>query len=214
MGIISAFQRMSVDELRAEVITLLKDAYADGRITVETLERRLKSATVAGDKEELLSLIADIPAPSGADGQKEDYGEEREDRPWLINTRVPREKQSFFALLGGSNRNGRWQPAKQIHTLSLLGGVHLDFREAEFPRTGIHITAGCILGGLDIIVPPGINADVSGIPLLGGMENKAGAGDEGAPTITVRGVAILGGVTVKRKELKSSSRRKGRRSRR
>lgn len=210
MGIISAFQRMSVEELRAEVITLLKDAYADGRITVETLERRLKDAMESEGKEELLTLIADIPAPAGAGAghQKE------EDRPWLINTRIPREKQSFLALLGGSNRNGRWQPAKRIHTLSLLGGVHLDFREAEFPRTGVHITAGCILGGLDIIIPPGINADVSGIPLLGGMENKAGAGDERAPTLTVRGVAILGGVKVKRKELKSASRRKDHRNRR
>jgi hypothetical protein len=93
-----------------------------------------------------------------------------------------------------------------------MGGIKLDFREADFPRKGVRIHSGCIMGGLEIILPPGINADVSGIPLMGGFEDKSGSGMPGAPTIEIRGFALMGGVEVKRKETKE--RKKGRRGRR
>ncbi len=205
MGFINTFQRMSVEDLKEEVIGLLKQAYADGRITVDTLERRLKEATGAGDKETLIALVSDIPAPEGDSTASE--SREESERPWLINDRVPRESQSFFNILGGSSKTGRWQPARSITCLSLMGGVKLDFREAEFPRNGVRINAGCIMGGLEIIIPPGINADISGIPLLGGMENKTGAGNERAPALSVRGIAIMGGIEIKRKELKRKRRK-------
>ncbi len=205
MGFINTFQRMSVDEMKGEVIGLLKQAYADGRITVDTLERRLKEATGAGDKETLISLVSDIPAPEGSTSSADST--DKAERPWLINDRVPRESQSFFAILGGSGKSGRWQPAQSITCLSLMGGVKLDFREAEFPRNGVRINAGCIMGGQEIIIPPGINADISGVPLLGGLENKAGTGDKGAPVLSVHGVAIMGVIEIKRKELKQKRRK-------
>ena len=76
------------------------------------------------------------------------------------------------------------------------------------------------MGSIELIVPPGINVDLSGIPLLGSMDNKSGSGDPGAPSITIRGLTIMGSVEVKRKELKpvsakgKSSRLKSRRARR
>ena len=107
MSFIDRYQRMSVGDLRGEVISLLKKAYADGRITVDSLERRLGEATGAVDKEALIALISDIPA-SENDNNTSDYSEESE-RSWFINSRVPRENQSFFAVLGSSGKSGRWQ---------------------------------------------------------------------------------------------------------
>ena len=200
MGFIDSFQRMTVEELREETVSLLKQAYADGRISVETLERRLKGATGATDKETLIALVADIPAPAGK--TQGDSGPKTE-KAWNENDRIPRDSQSFFAVMGGSERTGRWQPARQITCLSLMGGIKLDFREADFPRNGVRINAGCIMGGLEVIIPPGINADVSGIPLMGGFENKSGSGAPNAPTVEVRGFALMGGVEVKRRESKN-----------
>lgn len=215
MGFVDDFQRMSVEDLKVEVIGLLKQAYADGRITVDTLERRLKDATGASDKEALLTLISDIPEPEGSSASK---SKRDKDRPWLYNDRVPRESQSFFSVLGSSNRTGRWQPAQTISCASILGSIKLDFREAEFPPNGIRINGACIMGSIEIIVPPEINVDLSGIPLLGSMDNKSGSGDPDAPSISIKGFAIMGSVEVKRKELKIKTEKKpgtwGRKSRR
>ena len=51
MSFVDEFQNVSIDELRQEVIDLLKEAYTDGRISVESLERRLSEATAAESKE-------------------------------------------------------------------------------------------------------------------------------------------------------------------
>jgi len=210
MGFIDSFQKMSVDDLRKEVINLLKKAYADGRIIVETLERRLNEAAAAQDKESLMALVADIPAPeekpSGNRSSSASTGNSSD--PWRTNRRVPRENQSFFSILGSSNRNGRWQPAKSLSCFTILGSIRLDFRDAEFPEDGVKINTGCILGSLDIIVPPGINIDLSGLPLLGHFDNKAEYGNPEAPTITIRGIAVLGGVEVKQKEKKKQKSRR------
>jgi hypothetical protein len=135
----------------------------------------------------------------------------------MENSRVPGESQSFFALLGGSSRTGRWQPARRITCLALMGSVKLDFREADFPPEGVRISAGCVMGGLEIILPPGIRADLSGLPLLGSLDNKAGEGEYGAPAVTVRALAVMGGVEIRRRELPyrhADGRNKGKRNRR
>ena len=212
MDFINAFQRMSVSELREQVINLLKDAYSDGRINVDSLERRLNDANAAKTKDELLALVADIPSPAGESGAGEPLG--REDRSWSFNNGTPRGSQTLFAVMGASERRGRWQPAREINAFCLMGGIKLDFREAEFPRQGVNVNCGCLMGGVEIIVPPGINAEISGIPLMGGMENRSGSGDPGAPQVTVKGVAIMGSVEIKRREVKKPGNQNGRRKRR
>ena len=213
MSFIDSFQKMSVEDLRKEVINLLKEAYADGRIIVETLERRLNEAQAAEDKESLMALVSDIPAPETPGGSTSTGSSENPKSSWRINSRVPRENQSFFSILGSSNRTGRWQPARSLTCFTMLGSIRLDFREAEFPDGGIRINTGCILGSLDIVIPPGINIDLSGIPLLGHFDNKAEMGDSRAPTITIRGIAVLGGVDIRQKESKKKRRRNKRRNR-
>ena len=220
MSIVHAYQQMSADELRSEVITLLKEAYADGRIAVDAFERRLKKATNCEAKEDMIGLLSDVPASKAKDSHRPAGAGAGDDeaRDWYINPGAPRENQTLFALLGGSKRTGRWQPARNISCYSLMGGIKLDFREAEFPKSGVTINTGSIMGCLEVIVPPGVNIDVSGLPLLGGFEDKAGAGEPGAPTLRVRGMAVMGGVEVKRKNprsaSKSSRRRRERRERR
>ncbi len=200
---------MSVEDLRKEVINLLKAAYADGRIIVETLERRLNEAQAAEDKESLMALVSDITAPESPEapgGRASTDSSENSDSTW-------RENQTFFSILGSSNRTGRWQPARNISCFTLLGSIRLDFREAEFPDGGVRINSGCILGSLEILIPPGLNIDLSGFPLLGHFDNKAGMGDTRAPTITIRGVAVLGGVDIRQKESRKKRRRNKRRNR-
>lgn len=54
-------------------------------------------------------------------------------------------------------------------------------------------------GGVEVIVPPGLNVESHGIAILGGFEH-AGDGeypaDPNAPTLRITGAACMGGVDV------------------
>lgn len=80
-----------------------------------------------------------------------------------------------------------------------MGAVKIDLRNAEIPSEGIQISCLCIMGGLTVIVPPGIKCEVSGLPLMGGFENKTAESDPDAPTVRVTGICLMGGVEVKSK---------------
>jgi hypothetical protein len=77
--------------------------------------------------------------------------------------------------------------------VALLGGGELDLTRAA-PAEGARLTAIALLGGIDVRVPDGARVALSGLSLLGGRDVKVEPGD--GPTIRVRAVAILGGVTV------------------
>ena len=79
------------------------------------------------------------------------------------------------AILGSSSRKGRWTPPGTLRAFSLLGSVNLDFREADLlDETDVDVFA--LLGSVNIIVPPSVDVDVSGIGFLGdfaGASNNA-----------------------------------------
>jgi Cell wall-active antibiotics response 4TMS YvqF len=101
-----------------------------------------------------------------------------------------------------------------MNVVAVLGGVELDFREAVLPGGEITISAVCLLGGLNITVPPEMQVIDTGVALLGGREID-GDGDEpvrpGAPVLRISGFCFLGGVEVKRKARKGQGRAGGRR---
>ena len=72
------------------------------------------------------------------------------------------------SILGGRKFKGRWRPPRTMTLVSLLGGRELDFREAEIPPEGITINAFGLIGGTHVIVPDGVNVEVSGFSGLGG----------------------------------------------
>ena len=57
-----------------------------------------------------------------------------------------------------------------------------------------------ICGGVEIIVPPGLNVESHGVALLGGFDHVADSvhsPDPHAPTLRITGVALMGGVDVR-----------------
>ena len=59
-----------------------------------------------------------------------------------------------------------------------------------------------LMGGANIIVPPDINVRTSGTGVLGGFGSvESRATDEGAPTLHIKGFAVMGGVEIKVKKL-------------
>ena len=63
------------------------------------------------------------------------------------------------------------------------------------------------MGGFDVIVPPGVDVEVSGFAFMGGRDIKL-SGEQpppGAPRIHIRAFAVMGGIDIKEKAVKRTS---------
>jgi len=109
------------------------------------------------------------------------------------------DRSRVIGVLGGASRSGRWIPARRIRAVGSLGGVKLDFRDAIFSPGVTEVHAFAVLGGVEILVPPGVRVETAGIGVLGGFESSATVAPPqhpDAPLLRITGVALLGGVEV------------------
>jgi hypothetical protein len=112
---------------------------------------------------------------------------------------------NLFAVLGESKRSFDNEPFRGAHMTALLGGCVLDLRLATLPpgETGVVDVFG-FMAGLEIVVPSGWNVVSDVAPVLGAVEDKrlpaispdATLGGV-APRLSIRGVVMLGGLTIK-----------------
>ena len=178
---------------REQAVQLLIDHYAADHLTVEEFESRLDSAYLATTRDELEGLLAGLPVL-----------ESRTDEPQVPAVqRAPaeavREYGFQIAIMGGYEKKGEWTPPRKLNSLALMGGAGLDFREAKMPPGVSEVNALAIMGGTEIIVPPGLAVETHGFGFMGGFEGVDQAGvdrDPDAPRLVIRGMAIMGGVVV------------------
>ena len=80
--------------------------------------------------------------------------------------------------------------------LAWFGGIALDLREATL-APGAHLSVHTVFGGVAIRVPEGWRLESDLQALAGGVDAR-GAGDESpdAPTLTLDGRALFGGIFV------------------
>jgi hypothetical protein len=185
---------LASDGDRERVSVVLRDAAAEGRLTLEELSERVASAYSARTSAELEQLTRDLPATR-------------------ITPSVPQTRTGtrwVVAVMSGTKRKGRWRPGERSVVLSVMGGAKLDLRDAEITGTQVEITAISIMGGIRIVVPEGIEVDVSGMSIMGGKKIKVAdvPPRPGTPVIRVRVASIMGGVEVqsrppRRPELRS-----------
>jgi predicted membrane protein len=91
------------------------------------------------------------------------------------------------------------QQFKHASLTAVFGGATLDLRNALPDPSGATITATAAFGGIHILVPRGWRIVLSGTPVFGGVTDKTesvGALPPDAPTLSVNGLAIFGGVEV------------------
>ena len=114
----------------------------------------------------------------------------------------PDEVGRILAILGGSVRKGAWEPPARLQVLALMGGVELDFREADLLEGETVVEVLAIMGGVNITVPPDVDLQVDGTGFLGGFTSVGNrAKDADAPRLIIKGLAVMGGVDVKVKKL-------------
>ncbi len=102
-----------------------------------------------------------------------------------------------LALFSGYKANSTSTKLKGGRISAVFGGMELDLTDAKLAK-GASLDVFAALGGIEIKVPEGWNVKISGLPIMGGWENKTKAPKgEDAPALNIRGTCFMGGVSVK-----------------
>ncbi|WP_084463896.1 DUF1707 SHOCT-like domain-containing protein [Microtetraspora fusca] len=177
------------DAEREAVVERLREASVDGRLTLAELTERTEAAYLARTHAELAQLTADLPggapapahqpaAPAPSGGGKL--------RKWIV------------AVMGDAKRQGTWRIDQEIGAVCVMGDVTLDLREAEVRSNTIDIVATCVMGDVKIIVPDGVDVELSGMTIMGDKKVQVieAPPNRNAPVVRVRAYVVMGDVKI------------------
>jgi hypothetical protein len=190
------------DADRHRVAEILREAAAEGRIDIEELDERLESTYAAKTYGDLVPLTSDLPVPhpEGSPAPRP--------QPSVPAARY----DSSIAVMGGVTRKGVWEVGPTHNAFAMMAGIDIDLRQARFASREVVIHANAFWAGIDIIVNEYTNVIVEGVGIMGAFEQgrdkvEPSLGPD-SPTVRVKGVALMAGVSVQRRAMPGSSRRR------
>ncbi|MFD1118823.1 DUF1707 domain-containing protein [Sphaerisporangium aureirubrum] len=178
------------DAEREAVVEQLREASVEGRLTLAELTERTEAAYLAVTHAELAQVTSDLPgaAPVRAPFPAAPAGPARpgKSRRWYV------------AVMGDTKRRGKWRVDHEIGAVAVMGDVTIDLREAEVRSNEVDIVATAVMGDVKIIVPDGVDVDLSGIAFMGDKKVKVIEAPPGqnVPVVRVRAYAVMGDVKV------------------
>ena len=190
--------RVSNDD-RERVAKVLHDSMAEGRLTVGELEERLDQVYAARTFGDLEPLTRDLPV-----GNQAGAVAMPQPAPSPVNRVGGRGTSSAaIAIMSGTTRKGVWTVPPTFNAVAIMGGVEIDLTDAGFEDAETTIQAFALMGGIEIYVPDDITVQVNGTGFMGAFENQAQDQAQprpGAPLVKITGLAVMGGVEVKRRK--------------
>ena len=182
------------DNDRQKVAEVLREAAGEGRVDLDELDERLELTWGAKTYADLVPITADLHLPA---------------HPQTAIPLVPRPSHvpavghaSSTAIMGECKRRGVWSVPEHHSAFALMGTVVIDLRQAQLSAHETLINASTIMGEVRIIVPAHLNVVIDGTPIMGefghGKDRTPAEIGPNSPTIRVRGMAMMGSVTVQR----------------
>ncbi len=210
-------QRVRLEDARARAIELLATTYADGAIDIDEYERRVEAAEAANSVAAIDELIADVRPEEVALVPVGETAPAVASAPSTALAIAAPETGSVVSVFGGTSRKGAWVVPRRLRVWSVFGGSDIDFRDAQL-APGVHeVKLFTLMGGTNIIVPPGLHVQVDGSGIMGGFDDDLGTPtppDPNKPILRITGVAIMGGVDVQERYPGESGRQARRRRKR
>lgn len=170
------------DEEREAAVARLRTAAGEGRLTLDELADRLDRALTAVTRADLEPLTADLPEQSPSAPAPVTA------RRWIVG------------IMGGGTHRGRWRIASRCTVVNLMGGADLDLSDAVVESADTEIQVFSLMGGSNIIVPDGVQVELSGFAFMGGNDlrlEQTPRPPAGAPVVRVKAYSIMGGTDVK-----------------
>ncbi|MGC9436439.1 DUF1707 SHOCT-like domain-containing protein [Streptomyces sp. WG5] len=191
------------DADRERVAEVLREALAEGRLDMTEFQERLDTTYNARTYGELAPITRDLPAgPVEGPSRVSMTKEPERSGDWAGRITGGEGSSSWaVAVMSGFQRKGRWTVPRRFNSFAFWGGGDIDLREAVFADREVVINCVAIMGGMNVIVPPGVEVIVRGVGVMGGFDHREEGvpGDPGAPRVVVTGFAFWGGVGVVRK---------------
>ena len=104
---------------------------------------------------------------------------------------------NYFAMMSGTESRNTSKDYKGGKVTAIMGGVDIDLRNAVIKKNAT-LEVFALMGGVEVKVPRGWVVKSQAVVFLGGIENKADdVTKAGAPTLTLVGNVVMGGVEVK-----------------
>jgi hypothetical protein len=173
---------LASDAERERAVSTLRDAAAEGRLTLEEFAGRIDRAYAGRTRAELAQLTRDLPAAEPAPHA----APPRARRRWVV------------AVMGNTVRRGRWRVGEHTSSITLMGNATIDLREATLAGPEVRITLLCAMGNVHVVVPDGVEVDLGAIALLGNkVDRRRGAPRPGAPVVRVDGLVLMGNLTIR-----------------
>lgn len=187
-----------IEVARQRAVDTLMEHFANDVLEMSEFERRLDIANHAGTEMELNKLLDDLPA-TNLPAPAPVVVPARGGAPVVVAADRVSERAYMVSLMGGNSRSGRWIPARSNFAVGVMGGFSLDFREAMLGPGVTEVHVFTLMGGAEIIVPPGMDVEVSGFAFMGGFDHDTDQPihrSPDRPTLRIKGFAMMGGVGV------------------
>lgn len=115
-----------------------------------------------------------------------------------LSTAEAEDAVNIVAVMGGVDRQNSSARFDGGDVTVCMGGGELDLRQAVLEDDAV-IQVFALWGGYGFRVPPDWNVSMEVVALLGSLEDHRSHHErrEGAPTLTLKGVVIMGGLEVK-----------------
>jgi len=123
------------DAERDATMNRLREAAAEGRLTLEELTDRIEAAGGAVMRSDLVPLTSDLPAAAAVDRASQ--------APTIRG-------------VGDVKCSGAWAVAAESSFRSWFGNIQLDLRQARISAPETHIHARALFGNIDLLVPEGV----------------------------------------------------------
>jgi len=119
--------------------------------------------------------------------------------PFVIPAEFVPERRGAVVFMSSSNRKGDWILPRLFRVVACMGNIELDLTSAKLGPGESHIEIRCVLGNVEITVPPEIRVDAEGHAFMGTFENTRPAPSTqwpDAPLLRITGSVFMGAVTI------------------